>query len=150
VHHPVDHDPDPQEALFRAAQGYYDLAKLLRKEAVRSETASWIFVAGPRVYFATAVAATALSTKLGKPCRVANDAADHDVGQCCNGMTTRRGRKRQRGAHEKHSDRTTDRIHRGFLRVDVNSVASDCTGTPQAFVGSIYSRGGGRPDELRE
>jgi formate hydrogenlyase subunit 4 len=41
-------------------QGYYDLAKLLRKEPVRSETASWIFAAGPRLYFATAVAATAL------------------------------------------------------------------------------------------
>jgi formate hydrogenlyase subunit 4 len=41
-------------------QGYYDLAKLLRKETVRSETASWMYVAGPRVYFATAVAATAL------------------------------------------------------------------------------------------
>ena len=41
-------------------QGYYDLAKLLRKEPVRSETSSWVFVAGPRVYFAAAVAATAL------------------------------------------------------------------------------------------
>lgn len=41
-------------------QGYYDLAKLLRKELVRSETASWIYVAGPRVYFAAAVAATTL------------------------------------------------------------------------------------------
>jgi formate hydrogenlyase subunit 4 len=41
-------------------QGYYDLSKLLRKEAVRSETASWIYVAGPRVYFAAAVAATTL------------------------------------------------------------------------------------------
>jgi formate hydrogenlyase subunit 4 len=41
-------------------QGYYDLAKLLRKEPVRSETASWIYVAGPRVYFAAAVAATSL------------------------------------------------------------------------------------------
>jgi formate hydrogenlyase subunit 4 len=41
-------------------QGYYDLAKLLGKETVRSETASWIYVAGPRVYFAAAVAATAL------------------------------------------------------------------------------------------
>ena len=30
-------------------QGYYDLAKLLRKEPVRSETASWVFVAGPRI-----------------------------------------------------------------------------------------------------
>ena len=37
-------------------QGYYDLLKLLRKESVRSETASWIYVAGPRVYFAAAVA----------------------------------------------------------------------------------------------
>ena len=41
-------------------QGYYDLAKLLRKASVRSDTASWIYVAGPRVYFATAVAATTL------------------------------------------------------------------------------------------
>jgi formate hydrogenlyase subunit 4 len=41
-------------------QGYYDLAKLLRKIPVRSETASWIYVAGPRVYFAAAVAATTL------------------------------------------------------------------------------------------
>ncbi len=41
-------------------QGYYDLAKLLRKEPVRSEDASWVYVAGPRVYFAAAVAATTL------------------------------------------------------------------------------------------
>jgi formate hydrogenlyase subunit 4 len=41
-------------------QGYYDLAKLFRKEPVRSDVSGWIFVAGPRVYFATAVAATAL------------------------------------------------------------------------------------------
>lgn len=41
-------------------QGYRDLAKLLRKTPVRSETASWIYVAGPRVYFAAAVAATTL------------------------------------------------------------------------------------------
>lgn len=41
-------------------QGYYDLRKLLGKEVVRSETASWIYVAGPRVYFAAAVAATSL------------------------------------------------------------------------------------------
>ena len=41
-------------------QGYYYLAKLLRKEPVRSETASWVFVAGPRVYFGAAVAATTL------------------------------------------------------------------------------------------
>ena len=41
-------------------QGYYDLAKLLRKEPVRSDVASWVFVAGPRVYFSTAVAATTL------------------------------------------------------------------------------------------
>src|SRR5512138_791765 len=41
-------------------QGYYDLAKLLRKETVRSETASWVYSLGPRVYFAAAVAATTL------------------------------------------------------------------------------------------
>jgi formate hydrogenlyase subunit 4 len=41
-------------------QGYYDLAKMFAKEPVRSETASWVFVAGPRVYFATVVAATTL------------------------------------------------------------------------------------------
>jgi formate hydrogenlyase subunit 4 len=41
-------------------QGYYDLAKLLRKEPVRSDVTCWVFVAGPRVYFATAVAATGL------------------------------------------------------------------------------------------
>jgi len=41
-------------------QGYFDLVKLLRKEPVRSDVSSWVFVAGPRVYFATAVAATAL------------------------------------------------------------------------------------------
>jgi formate hydrogenlyase subunit 4 len=41
-------------------QGYYDLAKMFAKESVRSETASWVFVAGPRVYFATVVAATTL------------------------------------------------------------------------------------------
>jgi formate hydrogenlyase subunit 4 len=41
-------------------QGYYDLVKLLRKEPVRSQAASWVFVAGPRVYFATAIAASAL------------------------------------------------------------------------------------------
>jgi formate hydrogenlyase subunit 4 len=41
-------------------QGYYDLAKLLGKESVRSETASWIYGAGPRVYFATALAASTL------------------------------------------------------------------------------------------
>ena len=41
-------------------QAYFDLAKLLRKETVRSETATWIYVAGPRVYFAAALGATAL------------------------------------------------------------------------------------------
>jgi formate hydrogenlyase subunit 4 len=41
-------------------QGYYDLVKLVRKEPVRSEVSSWVYVAGPRVYFATAVAATTL------------------------------------------------------------------------------------------
>ena len=41
-------------------QGYYDLAKLLRKETVRSQTASWVYALGPRLYFAAAVAATTL------------------------------------------------------------------------------------------
>ena len=41
-------------------QSYYDLAKLLRKEPVRSQTASWVYVAGPRMYFAAAIAATTL------------------------------------------------------------------------------------------
>jgi formate hydrogenlyase subunit 4 len=41
-------------------QGYYDLAKLFRKEPLRSEVASWVYVAGPRVYFAAVVAATTL------------------------------------------------------------------------------------------
>jgi formate hydrogenlyase subunit 4 len=41
-------------------QGYYDLAKLLRKETVRSETASWVYTLGPHLYFAAAVAATTL------------------------------------------------------------------------------------------
>jgi formate hydrogenlyase subunit 4 len=41
-------------------QVYYDLAKLLRKEPVRSATASWLYAAGPRMYFATAVVATTL------------------------------------------------------------------------------------------
>jgi formate hydrogenlyase subunit 4 len=41
-------------------QGYYDLVKLLRKEPLRSETATWIYIAGPRLYFAAAVAASTL------------------------------------------------------------------------------------------
>ena len=41
-------------------QGYYDLAKLFAKEPVRAETASWVFAAGPRVYFGAVVAATTL------------------------------------------------------------------------------------------
>jgi formate hydrogenlyase subunit 4 len=41
-------------------QGYYDLAKLFGKEPVRSDAASWVYVAGPRVYFATAIAASTL------------------------------------------------------------------------------------------
>jgi formate hydrogenlyase subunit 4 len=54
------------KAAFQIRQGppllqpYRDLAKRLRKEPVRSATASWVFVAGPRVYFASAVAATTL------------------------------------------------------------------------------------------
>jgi formate hydrogenlyase subunit 4 len=41
----------------RLLQPYSDIAKLLRKEPMRATTASWVFAAGPRVYFATAVAA---------------------------------------------------------------------------------------------
>ena len=41
-------------------QVYYDIGKLLRKEPVRSTTATWVYVAGPRLYFAAALAATAL------------------------------------------------------------------------------------------
>jgi formate hydrogenlyase subunit 4 len=41
-------------------QGYRDLAKLFRKEPVRSETGTWVYAAGPRVYFASALAATTL------------------------------------------------------------------------------------------
>jgi formate hydrogenlyase subunit 4 len=44
----------------RLLQPYSDLAKLLRKEPLRSTTASWVYVAGPRVYFASAIAATTL------------------------------------------------------------------------------------------
>ena len=54
------------KALLQMRQGppllqvYYDIGKLLRKEPVRSETATWVYVAGPRLYFASALAATAL------------------------------------------------------------------------------------------
>jgi len=41
-------------------QVYYDLHKLLHKEPIQSETASWLYIAGPRVYFAAALAATTL------------------------------------------------------------------------------------------
>lgn len=41
-------------------QGHYDLVKLFRKQPVRSTAASWVFVAGPRVYFATALTAALL------------------------------------------------------------------------------------------
>jgi formate hydrogenlyase subunit 4 len=41
-------------------QEYYDLAKLLRKESIRSDTTTWLYAAGPRIYFATSVAATML------------------------------------------------------------------------------------------
>ena len=41
-------------------QGYYDLAKLFAKEPVRAATASWVFAAGPRVYFGAVIAATTL------------------------------------------------------------------------------------------
>jgi len=54
------------KASFQTRQGppllqvYYDLGKLLRKEPVRSHTTTWVYLAGPRVYFAAAVAATTL------------------------------------------------------------------------------------------
>jgi formate hydrogenlyase subunit 4 len=54
------------EAAFQLRQGpplwqpYLDIAKLLRKQPLRSSSASWLFAAGPRVYFASAVAATTL------------------------------------------------------------------------------------------
>jgi formate hydrogenlyase subunit 4 len=41
-------------------QGYSDLAKLFRKDPLRSETASWIYAAGPRTYFAAAIAASTM------------------------------------------------------------------------------------------
>jgi formate hydrogenlyase subunit 4 len=41
-------------------QGYYDLFKLLGKEQVRSETASWVYAVGPRMYLTTAFAAAML------------------------------------------------------------------------------------------
>lgn len=41
-------------------QGYYDLIKLFGKESVRSNVASWVYAAGPRVYFVTAVAGALL------------------------------------------------------------------------------------------
>ena len=54
------------KASFQMRQGppvlqpYYDLGKLLRKEPVRSTASSWVFVAGPRVYFASVLTATTL------------------------------------------------------------------------------------------
>jgi formate hydrogenlyase subunit 4 len=48
----------------RLLQPYWDLAKLLGKEPVRPTTATWVFVAGPRVYFASAVAATTVVPSL--------------------------------------------------------------------------------------
>jgi formate hydrogenlyase subunit 4 len=54
------------KAVFQLRQGpplwqpYADIAKLLRKESLRSTAASWVFAAGPRVYFASVLGATAL------------------------------------------------------------------------------------------
>ncbi len=54
------------KAMFQLRQGpplwqpYADIAKLLRKEPLRPTAASWVFVAGPRLYFASALAATVL------------------------------------------------------------------------------------------
>jgi formate hydrogenlyase subunit 4 len=39
-------------------QAYYDIAKLLRKNTVLSDTTTWLFLAGPVVSIATAVAAS--------------------------------------------------------------------------------------------
>jgi formate hydrogenlyase subunit 4 len=44
----------------RLLQGYYDLSKLLRKESVQSDSSSWIYPLGPRLYFSSVVAATTL------------------------------------------------------------------------------------------
>jgi formate hydrogenlyase subunit 4 len=58
------------KAAFQLRQGprlfqpYSDLAKLLGKEPMRPPTATWVFVAGPRVYFASALAATTLVPSL--------------------------------------------------------------------------------------
>ena len=58
--HQEDEGDDADAQGTAASAGGYDLAKLLRKETVRSETASWVYVLGPRLYFAAAVAATTL------------------------------------------------------------------------------------------
>jgi formate hydrogenlyase subunit 4 len=55
------------EAAFQLRQGprllqpYSDLLKLLHKEPMRATTASWVFAAGPRVYFASALTACLLA-----------------------------------------------------------------------------------------
>ena len=54
------------EAVFQLRQGpplwqpYADIAKLLRKEPLRPTASSWVYAAGPRVCFASVLAATAL------------------------------------------------------------------------------------------
>ena len=52
-------------------QGWYDVAKLLRKGAVLSETTSWLFRAGPIVGLATVVTALALVPWMGSPAPLA-------------------------------------------------------------------------------
>ena len=48
-------------------QGYYDLRKLLRKDAVYSKTTTWVFVAGPIVGLACAAAAMLIVPLGGVP-----------------------------------------------------------------------------------
>lgn len=59
----------------RLLQVYYDLAKLLRKEALAPEGASWVFLAAP-LAAATCYLAAAGSAGSGRPGRSQRPAAD--------------------------------------------------------------------------
>jgi formate hydrogenlyase subunit 4 len=48
-------------------QGYYDLARLLRKGAVYSRTTGWVFRAGPQIGLAAALAASCIVPWAGAP-----------------------------------------------------------------------------------
>jgi formate hydrogenlyase subunit 4 len=52
-------------------QAYYDLAKLLRKRTVLSETTTWVFLAGPAVSLVAAVAASLLLPLAGSTAPIA-------------------------------------------------------------------------------